>query len=216
MWHRRLALALILLLCCACGDKKSPTSPSTPAPLTTPTTPTLTSVTVQGTNCANEGVCELPGDTLQLSATARYSDGTSSTVTNSAAWTSTAPSVATVTTGGLVTSKSTGTSDVLATYQGKSGGVTIRVSAPWTKTGSGNSVFDMPTYVSRVRITGTYTGYGSNFIVRIAGRTVVNEILGQTSIGIGPQYDGTHLTNGGTVEITNSSGVAWSFTQVRQ
>jgi hypothetical protein len=41
---------------------------------------------------------------------------------------------------------------------------------PWTMSGTGNTVFDMPTRVSRVKITGTYTGFSSNFIIRVGGR----------------------------------------------
>jgi hypothetical protein len=57
-------------------------------------------------------------------------------------------------------------------------------------------------------------GFSSNFIVRIGGRLTVNELLGagwnQT------RYDGTLLTGGGgVVSITNSSGVNWSFEEVR-
>lgn len=90
----------------------------------------------------------------------------------------------------------------------------IRTIAPWSRSSSGNTAFDMPTYISRVRITGSYSGNSPNFIVRVAGRLVVNELLGtgwsQT------RYDGTHLASGGGgVEITNSSGVSWSFTEVR-
>lgn len=84
----------------------------------------------------------------------------------------------------------------------------------FTRTGTGNTVFDMPTYVARVRITATYTGSGSNFIVKIGGNLIVNELLGTS---FGPlTYAGTHLTGGGGVtEITNSTGVAWTFTEVR-
>jgi hypothetical protein len=82
----------------------------------------------------------------------------------------------------------------------------------WTHSGTGNTVFDMPT-VSRVRIIAVYEANSSNFIVRIGGRLVVNELLGR---GWGmTRYDGTHLTSGGIVEITNSSGVQWSFAQVQ-
>jgi hypothetical protein len=74
-------------------------------------------------------------------------------------------------------------------------------------------VFDMPTYVTRVRITGSYSGYSSNFIVHIGGRSVVNELLGT---GWGPTtFDGTYATSGGVTETLHSSGVAWSFTEVR-
>lgn len=76
----------------------------------------------------------------------------------------------------------------------------------------GDNVFDMPTYVSRVRIIGTYTGYSSNFIVWVGEDLLVNELLG-TGWGT-TTYDGTLLTTGGVVQITNSSGVSWSFTEV--
>jgi HYDIN/CFA65/VesB-like, Ig-like domain len=63
------------------------------------------------------------------------------------------------------------------------------------RSGTGDSVFDMPLDVARVRIIGIYTGSSSNFIVRIGGRLIVNELLGtfwgQT------RYDGTLLTGGG-------------------
>jgi hypothetical protein len=92
--------------------------------------------------------------------------------------------------------------------------INARGVAPlFTRSGTGNTVFDMPTTVSRIHIVGTYNGNSSNFIVRIGGRLVVNELLGtgwsQT------RYDGVHLTSGGVVEITNSSGVAWTFEEVR-
>jgi hypothetical protein len=83
----------------------------------------------------------------------------------------------------------------------------------FTKTGVGDSVFDMPLDVQRVRIIGIYNGYTSNFIVRIGGRLIVNELIGD---GWGSRrYDGTLLTGGGgVVSITNSSGVQWSFEEV--
>lgn len=85
----------------------------------------------------------------------------------------------------------------------------------FTKTGTGDSVFDMPTSVRRIHIVGTYTGYCSNFIVHIGSQYAVNEIIGTCTIGIGTRYDGTLLTLGGVVSITNSSGVSWSFEEVR-
>lgn len=91
--------------------------------------------------------------------------------------------------------------------------ITLLRAEPWTMSGRGNTVFDMPTYVSRVRIRGQYAGFSSNFIVRVGGRLTVNELLGS---GWSSQiYEGTHLTSGGVVEITNSSDVVWTFTEVR-
>jgi hypothetical protein len=93
-------------------------------------------------------------------------------------------------------------------------------ATPWSRSGTGDMVFDMPTSVARVRIIGTYTGYSSNFVVWIGSasqpesRLLVNELLGT---GWGKTtYDGTVLTGGGGVtSISHSSGVVWSFTEVR-
>lgn len=82
----------------------------------------------------------------------------------------------------------------------------------FTKTGSGDSTFDIPSGVTRIRIQAS-TDTSANFIVRIDGRLFVNEILGGT---LNPQsFDGTYsLQGGGTTEIVNSSGVKWTFTEV--
>jgi len=61
----------------------------------------------------------------------------------------------------------------------------------FSKSGVGNNVFDMPSYVARVHITGNYTGSSSNFIVWVGPQNVacdlginsncrllVNEIIG--------------------------------------
>ncbi len=84
----------------------------------------------------------------------------------------------------------------------------------FTVTGTGDTVFDIPTRVTRIKISGTYTRNSSNFIVRIASSLVVNELLGtgwnQTT------FEGTYLIRGGgTAEITKSTGVEWTFTEVR-
>ena len=83
----------------------------------------------------------------------------------------------------------------------------------YTRTGTGNDVFDMPTNANRVRITGTYAGNSSNFIVWIGGQLVVNELLG-TSWNL-TTYTGNHQVLGGAVRIENSTGVAWTITEIR-
>lgn len=81
----------------------------------------------------------------------------------------------------------------------------------WTRSGSGNQVFDMPTTVSRVHIQGHWNGQGnSNFIVWVGRDLVVNEILRQTI-----NYDGTHLVTGGVVRVEDSNYIAWTFTEIR-
>jgi hypothetical protein len=49
--------------------------------------------------------------------------------------------------------------------------------------------------------------------VRIGGRLVVNELLGRGWPST--HFDGTYVVIGGTTEITNSSGVTWTFIEVR-
>jgi hypothetical protein len=84
---------------------------------------------------------------------------------------------------------------------------------PFSRSGVGDTVFDMPTYITRVHIIGTYTGYAQNFIVSIGGELLVNELMGT---GFGQtRYDGILLTRGGVVSIESSSGVHWSITEQR-
>jgi RHS repeat-associated protein/uncharacterized repeat protein (TIGR01451 family) len=69
-----------------------------------------------------------PGHTVQLTATATYSDNSTQNVTTSAAWTSSVNGVATVTASGLVTAAAQGTSIVTATLGAVSATATISVT----------------------------------------------------------------------------------------
>lgn len=88
-----------------------------------------------------------------------------------------------------------------------------RITPFFRRTGSGDTVFDLPTSVSRVRIVADYPGNSSNFVVYIAGRLIVNELIGRGWSST--HFEGTYLTTGGTVEIRLSSGVSWEFQQVQ-
>jgi hypothetical protein len=82
---------------------------------------------------------------------------------------------------------------------------------PFSRSGVGNTVFDMPPGVTRLLIRGRWTGRDtSNFIVSVGGRTVVNEIL-RTSI----TYEGIHVVSGTVVEIVSSSAIEWSFQEIQ-
>ena len=83
----------------AIGCSNSSTSPST-----------VSSVTVTGAAPA-------VGAAVQFTATAALSDGTTQDVTSLAAWQSSDPSAATVSSTGVVTAMAAGTVDVTATYQ---------------------------------------------------------------------------------------------------
>jgi hypothetical protein len=81
----------------------------------------------------------------------------------------------------------------------------------FNRSGLGNTVFDLPSYVSRLRIRGVWQRRdNSNFIVYISDRLVVNEIL-RTSI----TYDGIHQVPAGNriVRIESSGAIQWTFDQ---
>lgn len=97
--------------------------------------------------------------------------------------------------------------------------ISIAISASGTldglplfvKNGRGNQVFDMPTYIRRVRIQGTWDRTSnSNFIVWVGGNLIVNEILRQSIT-----YDGTHAVTGGEVRIEDSNQITWTITELR-
>ena len=85
----------------------------------------------------------------------------------------------------------------------------------FSQAGTGNNVITLPTYVQRLRIQGTYTANSSNFIIWCGSQLVINELLG-TGWGR-TTYDGTHLIQapGCVLRVENSTGVAWTLTEVR-
>ncbi len=90
----------------------------------TVTTATLSSIAITPANP------NLPaGVTQQFTATGTYSDGTSLDLTTQVAWSTADPSVATVTTTGLVTTVAAGTSTLTAAQGGISGSTNLTVTA---------------------------------------------------------------------------------------
>lgn len=189
----------------ACG-KDSPTAPTSP-PTTPP--PSSSTYTVSGAVRGADTNGGIAGATVQIGDGPNA--GKSTTTDGSGRY-----SLA-----GLVSSGFT-MSVTAANYLGATRGVTLTASRdesfrllpaqPWTRSGTGNTVFDMPSYFTRVRIQGRWLQRDtSNFIVHIGGHFVVNEIL-RTTI----TYDGIHLTEGGGVtEIVDSAAIAWTFTEIR-
>lgn len=74
---------------------------------------------------------------VQLLATATFSDGSTQDVTDIVHWQSLAPQFATVSAGGYVRIVSAGAVDLLATYQGVTGSIHVMVSVPATYRVSG-------------------------------------------------------------------------------
>lgn len=97
------------------------------------------------------------------------------------------------------------------------GGTTADGSATsvgaYSKSGTGDAVFDIPSNVTKIRIQAAAIGGGTNFIVRIDGLLIVNTVIGPTAVPT--DYSGDHLIgSGGTVQITFSSGATWKFTEI--
>jgi hypothetical protein len=94
---------------------------------------------------------------------------------------------------------------------------------PWSARGTGSDVFEIPTWVSRVRVDGEYTGSTTastgaaagtgtceTVAIRLEGRSIANLTLGTCAGGI-TRYQGVHLmSGGGMVEIFSlSTKVSW-------
>ena len=118
-WRSRISITLTLLaslLFAGCGGGGGG---STPAPVATLQSIALTPASLT-----------VPAALVrQFTATGTYSDGSSKDITASATWTSGTTSVATVTTGGLVTSLAAGSSVITATSGSISGKATLTVTA---------------------------------------------------------------------------------------
>ena len=96
----------------------------------------------------------------------------------------------------------------------------------WSRTGTGATIIDLPTRITRIRIEGEYNGRIENFVVWCGvsgdrGGLLVNEILG-TSSGYSTTYSGIHSARrsyGGSgqpcreLQVEHSSGVRWSITE---
>ena len=91
--------------------------------------------------------------------------------------------------------------------------VRLTPSPVFTRSGTSAAVFEMPATVSRIEIAGAYPAFVSNFIVTIAGRLIVDQLMGTGFNQL--TFTGTYLTSGGAVEITRSAGITWTLTEVR-
>lgn len=198
MMKRVIVAALLAGVLVGCGGgSSSPASPSAPVPAATPSVGSLAGTVTQNGGGAVAG------------ATVTILDGAN------------AGRTATTNSSGQyrLENLTSGNANVSAAANGLesrsgvrvAGETTLNLSLPYTRSGSGNTVFDMPTNIRRIRIYGRWNGTGtSNFIVRIGGVLTLNEILRTTGT-----YEGTHSTTGGVTEITNSTAITWTFTQVQ-
>jgi trimeric autotransporter adhesin len=177
-----MAAAMTLLVGCSSGPRSD--NPSAASK------PNAVSIAVTGTTSL------IVGQNQQLSATLKYSDGTTKDMTTSAIWTSSATVIATVSAGGAVTGLSVGQSTITATTSGVSGTATVTV-APMLKSiavtgntslmvGQSQQLTASATYSdgSTKDVTGTATWTSSAIAVAIvsAGGSVTALSVGQSTI----------------------------------
>jgi hypothetical protein len=206
--NRLIALVSLAALASACGSN-SPTAPTSP-PVTPPAAATF-SLTGTVTSTAGGAIS---------GATVRIVDGTnagkSTTTASSGVYSFTGLAVAGQTVSASATFY-TSASKGVSTTSNQTLDFQLAPTPIFTVSGIGDSVFDMPTSVARVRVQAAPTTSCQNFIVRIGGRSsIINVILGTCSVADARTLDSTYLTGGGgVVSITSSTGVQWTFTEVR-
>ncbi len=120
------------------------------------TVPTATSITVTPTNPSLA-----PGGTQALTATANFFEGLTQNVTSQVVWNSGTPSVATVTSSGVVTGVATGTSTITATLNGVTGSTVVTVSAPSSITVTPANPTVVPGGTQALTATANYSGGGT-------------------------------------------------------
>lgn len=197
------AIAILALAIGACSGDSGPSSPTGPSPTAPPAPQTMT---------INGYVGDQSNGAPIGNAAVRASSGHTTTTGGNGYYELTGLAAGTVTITASADRYNSRSQSVTANGTRR---VDLELVPFFRRTGSGAQVFDMPTSVSRVRIAGSYPGFCENFVVRIGGRLVVNEILGTCSVGIGQRIDGTYAATGGVVEVTRSSGVSWEIEQIQ-
>lgn len=208
-----LGIALFALGATGCKQANTPTQPNTPAPQPAPG-PVTYNIAVSVQTLRGGGVAgatieildgQFAGQTFTVGAdgttTLTGAQGNMNLEARSAGCASVRGGVGPPATSGA-------TQSVTFTLQTPGG-------SPWTRSGSGDNVLDMPRCVDRVRIQGSFGGSCQNFVVEVDGDLLVNEILGTCSVAIGPNFEGTFATTGGQAEVRISAGVSWTFTEIR-
>src|SRR5262245_8972669 len=189
----------MLLVSVACGSKSSPTSPSTPPPAPAPTPTRVISIfglmefgEVQlGNTATNKLTVQNDGNSPLTVTGLTGTNGITSVLsvnpsnftvqpgTKIDVFVSFKPTSAVIYTGiiSVTADQTSGTNTIQFSGQGSLNGVPV-----FSKSGTGNDVFTLPSYVNRVRITATPPSNCQNFAVRRNGSLIINTILGTCSV----------------------------------
>jgi hypothetical protein len=162
------SIAALSVATAACGGGNGSGSPTAPSP-------TTANIVISGYTAAITGPAP---QTFPLTATANSSAGTSQNVSSMATWASDAPTVASVTAGGVVTTTGNGSATITAGYGGMIGRVTITVGSQSkaVPTMTGNmaiSVSPDTNYLYRAQLLLTFTETGGGGSYDVTGLEVV-------------------------------------------
>jgi hypothetical protein len=242
---RSLGVGLALFGLAACGSS-TPTTPSTPS---TPTTTATKIISLSGN--LNFGLVNF-GSSLSEPFTISNSGNATLTFANITASSGTGSKDLTVSTtagtvpaGGSVTINVTFTPTIAQGYStvitvvsdatsGNNGinliGTGVNNTPLFTMSGTGNTIFEIPSTVTKLHIVGTLNSGSANFAVwsgpqgagcgvNINGacHLLVNDLIGPL-FGKTSADEGTLATGGPPateISILNSAGVSWTMTEVR-
>jgi hypothetical protein len=209
----RCAIVLIGLFVVSCGGSSpAPTSP-TPTPTPTPTTFALSGGVID--NKVNS--TKVPNASLAIADGANAGRTTTSDGAGNYRFDGLTPGTFTVTSS--APNYINGSQSVTLGTTNKTQNIFMDPVPPpiFKASGVGDNVFTLPSYVARVRVDATYPSSCQNFIVHLNGRGLINVIIGTCSVAdTRSPFSGTYATTGGgTVEIVSSTGVAWTFTELR-
>ena len=119
----RLPIRLLILIALAGSWSCSGSTPNAATP-----NPVAAAVTVASLTVNAAAPLTRANQTVQLTATATFSDGTTQNVTSGAGWQSLAASIATVSADGVVTALTSGSVTITASYRGISASATVTVA----------------------------------------------------------------------------------------
>lgn len=208
---------LVTTIVCGCGGGGGGTGSSTPA-AQLPSSGTVSTSPVSATalTVTPAPAFGMVGTMVQLTATAKLTNGTTQDVTNSVTWSSNAASVASVSSGGRVTAASLGQATVTATA---ASGATSSVTFTVNSAGTTFTVRDGSPQLNDVTFgNGLFVACGEDQVVYRStdGVTWTSDITGLSAVTTFSAWSavtfgsGLFAVGGGGVVATSPDGVTWT------
>jgi hypothetical protein len=197
------ASSSLALLIAGTGCQGLPSSSSTP-----PATKTLSSLSVSPASATIQ-----TSKTQQFTATAKYSDGSTATVSSSVTWSVASSSIASISSGGLATGKASGSTSVTASMSGVNSAATLdvetlNVNKTLTSITIAPLTASIPIGVQQLfTATGTYSDGSSANVTAQATWSVSSSAIATISGGTA-----TGVAGGSTTVTATDSGIMGTAT----